>query len=99
MLRALQEAHPQVMPEEFPRDHVYASDRVVDMETIGSDACGLVKRAIVDGRLEACAKVRTRARARACSSILASKAAHACVGMRMRVTRCMVCHGLYPGTC
>ncbi len=71
MLRASQGAHPQAMSEVFPRDHVYPRDIVVDMETIGLDACGLVKRVLVDGRLEACAKVRTRARACACSSILA----------------------------
>ncbi len=62
MLRASQGAHhPQVMSEEFPRDHVYPRDfdGVVDIETIGAGACGSVKRVHVDGRPEACAKVRT----------------------------------------
>ena len=98
MLRASQGAHhPQVMSEEFPRDHVYPRDRVVDMETIGADACGLVKRVLVGGRLEACAKVHTRARDRACSRMRASKAAHAYLGMR--VTWSMVCVGLVSHQC
>ena len=71
MLRASQGTHPQAMSEEFPRDHVYPRDRVMDMETIGVDVCNSVRRMLVDGRLEACAKVRTRARACACSSMLA----------------------------
>ncbi len=50
---------PQAMSEEFPRDHVCSVDRIVDMETISAGACGSVKRVLVDGRLEACAKVRT----------------------------------------
>ena len=61
MLRASQGAHPQAMSEEFPRDHVYPRERVVDMETtIGVGTCGSVKDVLVDGRLKACTKVRMR---------------------------------------
>ncbi len=74
MLRVSQGVRPQAMSEEFPRDHLCPRDRVVAMETIGMDACGTVNHLLVGGRLEACAKVlvRTRARACTCSSLLAS---------------------------
>ncbi len=51
------------MSDEFPRDYgdyVCYRYRVVDMENIGAGACGSVKRVLVDGRLEACVKVRAR---------------------------------------
>ncbi len=57
------------MCEEFPRDHVHPRDRVVDMETIGVDVCSSVKRMLVDGRLEACAKVRTCLCVSACTYV------------------------------
>ena len=71
------------MSEEFPRDYVYSRDRVVDMETIGAGACGSVKRVLVDGRLEACAKVRTCL----CMSACAYLGAHDAVGVRICVAR------------
>ena len=88
------------MYEEFPRDHVYALDRVVHMETIGVGPCGSVKRMLVDGRLEAFAKVHTRARACACSTTFKSVLLESCPCLRGHAhARDMVHLGLYPGAC
>ena len=76
---------PQAMSEEFPRDYVYSRDRVVDMETIGAGACGSVKRVLVDGRLEACAKVRV------CMSAFAYVGAHDFVDMGVRMCVVWLC--------
>jgi hypothetical protein len=46
--------------KEFPRDHIYTRDRVLDMETIGTGACGVVECELVDGTRGTSRQVRAR---------------------------------------